>query len=241
MKQTKKITSEGLAFFEEKDMKKLRKYSLQGWHVYDFSIRGYKLEKGESRDYIYNIDYRFLNDDEKEEYIELCAQTGWTHIASDGDLHLFRANRGTKPLYTDQGTKVEKYAQSGRTMSKVVVPFVLITVLLWIGEIFSSGIVESILFTIATILTVIALPLVWATITIFKNKWKLAGRKGLVTFVSILPILLFCVAAYVVFFVEKREGTIIFLSYMLFGAIGFSYLISLVTLIYQKVRKKAVY
>lgn len=36
MKQTKYMMSGGLAFSEEKDMEKLRRYSLKGWHVRDF-------------------------------------------------------------------------------------------------------------------------------------------------------------------------------------------------------------
>nr|WP_222115737.1 DUF2812 domain-containing protein [Virgibacillus sp. SK37] len=68
MKETKYITSGGLAFSEDQDMEKLRQYSLKGWHVSDFKFMGYTLEKGESSDYIYNIDYRSLKDGEEEEY-----------------------------------------------------------------------------------------------------------------------------------------------------------------------------
>ena len=47
MRQTKYITSGGLAFSEDKDMEKLRRFSLKGWHVSGFKFMGYTLEKGE--------------------------------------------------------------------------------------------------------------------------------------------------------------------------------------------------
>ncbi|MFD1852244.1 hypothetical protein [Oceanobacillus bengalensis] len=46
MRQTQYIMSGGLAFSEDKDMEKLRRYSLDGWHVSDFKFMGYTLEKG---------------------------------------------------------------------------------------------------------------------------------------------------------------------------------------------------
>ena len=64
MRQTKYIMSGGLAFSEDKDMEKLRRYSLKGWHVSDFKLMGYTLEKGESSDYIYSVDYRSLKENE---------------------------------------------------------------------------------------------------------------------------------------------------------------------------------
>ena len=70
MRQTKYITSGGLAFAEDKDMEKLRSYSLSGWHVRNFQFMGYMLEKGERAEYIYSVDYRLLKDNEEEEYFD---------------------------------------------------------------------------------------------------------------------------------------------------------------------------
>ena len=112
MRQTKYITSGGLAFSEDKDMEKLRRFSLKGWHVSGFKFMGYTLEKGESSDYIYSVDYRSLKEDEEEEYFDFFSSSGWSHIASEADIHLFRAHPGTKPIYTDRDTTVEKYKNS---------------------------------------------------------------------------------------------------------------------------------
>ena len=129
MRQTKYITSGGLAFSEDKDMEKLRRFSLKGWHVSGFKFMGYTLEKGESSDYIYSVDYRSLKENEEEEYFDFFSSSGWSHIASEADIHLFRAQPGTKPIYTDRDTTVEKYKNSSDSMKKLAIPFVLITVL----------------------------------------------------------------------------------------------------------------
>ena len=106
MSQTKYITSGGLAFSENKDMEKLRRYSLKGWHVSDFKFMGYTLEKGVSSDYVYSVDYRSLKAEEEEEYFDFFSSAGWSHVASEADIHLFRAIPGTKPIYTDRHTTV---------------------------------------------------------------------------------------------------------------------------------------
>ncbi|GGN54278.1 MULTISPECIES: DUF2812 domain-containing protein [Oceanobacillus] len=106
MSKTKYITSGGLAFSEYEDMDKLRRYSLKGWHVSDFSFMGYTLEKGENKDYIYTIDYRSLHADEQDEYFDFFFNSGWSHVSSSADIHLFRARPGTKPIYTDPDTTI---------------------------------------------------------------------------------------------------------------------------------------
>ena len=58
MVKTKYVMSNGLAFGEKDDLKKLQKLSLKGWHVKDFKFMGYVLEKGEPEEYIYSLDYR---------------------------------------------------------------------------------------------------------------------------------------------------------------------------------------
>ena len=88
MRQTKYITSGGLAFSEDKDMEKLRRFSLKGWHVSGFKFIGYTLEKGENSDYNYSVDYRSLKENEEEEYFDFFLSSGWSHIASEANIHL---------------------------------------------------------------------------------------------------------------------------------------------------------
>lgn len=200
MRQTKYIASGGLAFSEDKDMEKLRRFSLKGWHVRDFRFMGYTLEKGESSDYIYSVDYRSLKKGEEEEYFDLFSSFGWSHVASEEDIHLFRAHPGTRPIYTDRDTRTEKYKNLSDSMMKLAVPLVLITVLAWVGAIISAGILESSLIVVATILSIIALPTAWTIMTTYSNKWKVEERKGLVNFVKTIPILVLLIVAILLLF-----------------------------------------
>lgn len=49
MRQTKYMMSGGLAFSEDKDMEKLRQFSLKGWHVSGFKFMGYTLKKDKAQ------------------------------------------------------------------------------------------------------------------------------------------------------------------------------------------------
>jgi len=70
MSQVKYVMSGGLAFSEDKDMEKLRRFSLKGWHVSAFKFMGFRLEKGQCSDYIYSVDYRSLKEEETAEYFD---------------------------------------------------------------------------------------------------------------------------------------------------------------------------
>jgi len=220
MRQTKYITSGGLAFSEDKDMKKLRRYSLKGWHVSDFKFMGYTLEKGESSDYIYSIDYRWLKEDEEEEYFDFFSSSGWSHIASEGNIHLFRAYPGTKPIYTDRDTTVEKYENSNGFMKKFTIPVVLITLLLWIGVMLSSGTLKSLLFLAAVFMSAIAVPTAWTAITTYSNKWKAEGRGRLANLGRTIPFLLLLVAFIILLFIGGAGNTVSILKGAIIGGIA---------------------
>lgn len=232
MRQTKYIMSGGLAFFEDKDMKKLRSYSLKGWHVSDFKFMGYTLEKGESSDYIYSVDYRSLEADEEEEYFGFFSSSGWSHIASEATIHLFRAHPDTAPIYTDRDTTVEKYENLNSSMKNLVIPLILITALIWIGTMVSSGTLTSFLQIIATILSVIAIPLVWTVVATYTNKWKVGGRKGLVNLVNVILIII------IIFIFIDGIGVTGKLLKMMIGAIALPTAIWLIMSLYHKVGVK---
>lgn len=240
MRQTKYIPSGGLAFSEDEDMEKLRRFSLKGWHVSGFKFMGYTLEKGESLDYIYSIDYRLLTEDEEEEYFAFFSSAGWSHIASEANIHLFRALPGTQPIYTDRDTTVEKYKNLSDSMNKLAIPFVFITALVWIGAMISSGILQSILLGVAVILSIIALPTAWTIITTYSNKWKVEGRKGLVNLVKTLPFLVLLIVVILLLFVRGIDSTIKLLTYMIAGAIALPTAIWVIMTLYHKMGEKKV-
>lgn len=237
MRQTKYITSGGLAFSEDKDMEKLRRFSLRGWHVCDFKFMGYTLEKGKSSDYIYSVDYRSLKEDEEGEYFDFFSSSGWSHIASEGDIHLFRAHPSTKPIYSDRDTSVEKYENLNSSMKRLAIPLVLITVLIWIGAMISSGILKSTLQVIAVIFTVIAIPTAWTVIATYKNKWEVKDKKGSVILLKTIPFLLVLIAVIILLFVD---GSAVYtLASMVIGAIALPTAVWVIMSLYHKMGGKS--
>ncbi|RUL48818.1 DUF2812 domain-containing protein [Lysinibacillus antri] len=136
MKQVKYIPSGGLAFFEEKEMKKLAEYAKEGWILEKIAGLGYKLRKGERKDIEYSLDYQKEVDDE---YFALFEAAGWSHVCSVGnEIHIFSASTGTKPIYTDRPTTIEKYEREKKQMGKSALPFFISTVVFWLLGIFSN-------------------------------------------------------------------------------------------------------
>ena len=237
---TKYVMSGGLAFAEEKDMEKLRALSLKGWHVRHFAFMGYKLEKGSGKDYIYSVDYRPLKEGEAGEYYDFFASSGWTHIATQGEIHLFHALPGTKPIHSDCDTVAEKHENLGHPAKWPTISLVFITILLWIGTLLSEGSVQGIFNAAAVISCIFTIPTAWTVVTIYRNKWSAERKTGLVKLAKTLPILVFLLAASVIFSnVDRFGGSISLLAYMLFGAVAFPTAIWASMFLFQKLRKKS--
>ncbi|MDQ0207407.1 DUF2812 domain-containing protein [Alkalicoccobacillus murimartini] len=221
MSQTKYVMSGGLAFAEEKDMEKLRQFSLKGWHVTDFKFMGYVTEKGQSSDYIYSVDYRTLKEGEKEEYFDFFLSSGWSHISSSGEIHLFRAAPGTTPIYSDRESVAEKHQNLGSTSKWIALSSVLLAVLAWIGLYLSSGNIKNV-FAVATFpLTIVAVPSAWTVMTIYKNKWMAEEKKALVNMArTIIPLFLLGCVLFLIFF-NGTENSMRTLAYMIVASITF--------------------
>lgn len=236
MGRKKYMMSGGLAFREKKDMEKLHRFSLKGWHVNDFTFMGYSLTKGESADYIYSVDYRSLKEDEAEEYFDFFSSSGWSHVASEGDIHLFRAQPNTKPIYSDRDTAVEKYESLARSLNRFTIPFVLLTVLSWVGVMSSSGMFQTILSIIAVIFTIIAFPLALTVIATHYNKWKVKGQRGFIRLFTTMSVLLFLIA--ILIWLSVSDRALNMLASMLIGAIALPIAIWIIMSLYQKMTGK---
>lgn len=236
MSRMKYIMSGGLAFSENKDMEKLRKYSLKGWHVREFKFMGYLLEKDESKDYIYNIDYRLLEENEKEEYFNVFTTSGWFHVASEGDVHLFRAKPGTRPIYTDNDTTIEKYENSSNLLNKLSLPLILLTIVAWIGSALSTAALHTTLEVIAIVLTIIAVPAAFTLLAAYRNKWKVEGKRGLVTLTRLVPYLFILAGVIALLSIFGSNLTLKIITSALIGGVGLPLAIWLITSVYYKVK-----
>lgn len=238
MRQTKYITSGGLAFSENKDMEKLHSYSAKGWHVSNFKFMGYTLERGEAADYIYSVDYRWLDTHEEAEYFDFFSASGWSHVTSSGNIHLFLAHPGTKPIYTDRDTTAVKYENSGASMLKLAIPLVLLTAFVWLGVMVSAGPLKSLFLLLAAIFSAIAFPMAGTAITTYGNKWKAEGRRGLANIMKATPAFLLLITVIILLFVRGTGTTIDIVTSMVIGAIVFPVAIWMIMSLYYKINGK---
>ncbi|MCS0670283.1 DUF2812 domain-containing protein [Cytobacillus firmus] len=128
MKKTYKI-SNGLAFFEQKDLQMLREKAAEGWMVESFKGGLYTFTKSGPKDVIFSIDYHELTPEDEEEYCELFAAAGWTHVYSHTGIHLFKAVPGTPPIYSDAASKTDQVKRSAKPVYIVTIAALLFTII----------------------------------------------------------------------------------------------------------------
>ena len=91
-------------------MKRLKNYASQGWILEDI-IGGffYKLKKDKPQDIVYNLDYQT---DVNEEYLTIFKEAGWKLVVSvENQMHIFSAEAGIKPIYSDCESEIDKYTR----------------------------------------------------------------------------------------------------------------------------------
>ena len=106
--KSKYVMISGLAFSEEGDMEKLKNYASQGWILEDI-VGGffYKLRKDKPQNIVYNLDYQT---ETNEEYFTMFKEAGWKLVVSiENYMHIFSAQAGTKPIYSDCESEIDKY------------------------------------------------------------------------------------------------------------------------------------
>lgn len=128
MKKTYKI-SNGLAFFEQKDLQMLREKAAEGWMAESFKGGLYTFTKSVPEDVIFSIDYYELTPGDEEEYCELFGASGWTHVYSHTGIHLFKAVPGTPPIYSDAASKTDQVKRSSKPVYIVTIAAFLFTII----------------------------------------------------------------------------------------------------------------
>lgn len=173
MVRKKRLASEGIAFSEKTDLRKLREQAAQGWIVKRYKGMGYELEEGQAEDVIFSIDVNALSKQDEEEYFEMFRAGGWEHVCSSYDTHLFKAKPGTPPIYTDKESEVGKL---DRLLSSVLPLSLYSFVILVIGAFglfITSGTLEWVFKIIFLIAFVVAVPCVMMLVTLKIRKKRM--------------------------------------------------------------------
>ncbi|MGE6515366.1 DUF2812 domain-containing protein [Lysinibacillus sphaericus] len=172
MRKTKYITSNGIAFSENKDLEVLTKYAAKGWIVKRFKKMGYELEKGPAEDVIFSLDVRSLEDNELEEYIEIFEMAGWTYVCSSYNMHLFKATPGTNPIYTDLESKLDKVKRLRKSVIPAVVISVTILIVSYVLHVISSGQLSTIFLVVFMLSIVLAVPMAMTLMATYYHSYR---------------------------------------------------------------------
>lgn len=135
--KNKYVMVNGLAFSEKGDMEKLKDYAAEGW-ILDGVVGGffYKLRKDKPQNIVYTLDYQF---DASEEYFDIFKEAQWELVLSiNNKMHIFCAPAGTKPIYDDSETEIDKYIDIRNQMKKVAIYSLIIAMVLTGVLVFSS-------------------------------------------------------------------------------------------------------
>ncbi|WP_392485965.1 DUF2812 domain-containing protein [Haloimpatiens sp. FM7315] len=198
----------GLAFSENSDMKKLENYASKGWILQDI-VGGffYKLKKDKPQSIIYSLDYQNNAD---EEYFSIFKEAGWNLVVSGGGMYIFSAPAGTKPIYSNSKSEIDKYVRAKNSSKKGVI-FSLAMCLPILAFIFLSAIYIKFLFPVSIILLmidVVVFVFSFMPYLSYKSRIKNCG--------------------------EKYELTSNKIQAIVFGLIGIAFLIQAIKLLLQK-------
>lgn len=160
----------GLAFSEELDMKKLKKYAKHGW-ILDGITAGlfYKLRRDTPKNIEYSLDYQSEAD---EEYFKIFSEANWTKVVSISNvMHIFWAPEGTKPIYSDRESEIDKYERMKSIMGKGSVLSLLATVAFVIFSSFNQP-----LFFVLSIISMIVFIFYFMPYVAYKYRLRLLKK-----------------------------------------------------------------
>jgi len=116
----------GLAFDEDRLLKKLVLMAKEGWMLDRMTTLRYRLVKTEPQNLCYAMDYKKVKPEEEAEYLAVLSESDWKHACSMQGFHFFFAKSETVPIYTDQVSKIEKYSGYKRASFLVMLILVLL-------------------------------------------------------------------------------------------------------------------
>lgn len=140
-KKNRYILNMGLAFDEDRAMKKLCLRAKEGWILDEMSLLSYKLVKGKPKELVYAIDCKKLGEN-GDEYFQLFQNSGWEHMCSYGDFHCFSAPPETVPIYTEKENYLNKYKSQKEGYKKVTTISILMLIVVTLIELVLGGRIE---------------------------------------------------------------------------------------------------
>ncbi|GAA0179964.1 DUF2812 domain-containing protein [Clostridium sediminicola] len=181
-KKYKYILNMGLAFDEDRAIKKFSAMAKKGWILEKMTLFRYRLVKSERKNLVYSMDYKEL-EKKDDEYFLLFENSGWQHMCSYGPFHFFAASPGSVPIYTDKENYLNKYSRCNKTYKNTAAISVSLLILVALIKILLSNkilgtMLENVLFFIGAISAVFAAPSVMVAIAYHRRKKRILNNKS---------------------------------------------------------------
>jgi Protein of unknown function (DUF2812). len=178
----KYLMNMGLAFDEDRIIKKLGQLSKDGWRLKEMTLFRYKLIKGELEELVYSLDYKEICRDEEDEYFGLFESSGWKHMCSYGPFHFFAAPPNTVPIYTDKENHIAKYKSTKDIYHKTLFYCIIVLTALALLEYFAGSVLKNtifkhILLSVEVLSTALAVPSLMVSVAFFIRERKILNSK----------------------------------------------------------------
>ena len=116
----------GFALSNDRCMKKLEKYSAEGWYFKKYLVFFMLLEKGEKKKCKYRLLYEKKFDKEREEFY---AANGWQVVRNSHFWQILRGEADAVELYTDAVSEKEMWKQRIKFNSILAAIFIIVGIL----------------------------------------------------------------------------------------------------------------
>lgn len=179
MAETKRMVNMGWAFREERMLEKFSQFAGEGWvfKKQQKKILFFEFEKGAPEYVDFAMTYPIGLED-RDEYIQIFAGSGWTLVSDCCGYLIFKAPKGAVPIFTEKSHLVDLWKNEMRKWSLYFVVSLLwmIAFGFFLNVAVSSKVLEFI-FLIGFILTVMLTFIFGMTTMGFAVKWKKCSKR----------------------------------------------------------------
>ncbi|AEQ05612.1 DUF2812 domain-containing protein [Corynebacterium pseudotuberculosis] len=107
----------GLAFPPNKDLELFSRMAAKGKHLSGVGLagHGWTFKDGEPEHAIFDLVYEH---NPHQDFYDIFAAAGWTHVLSASNIHVFKAPPGTTPAHTSIESKREEFTRQIKIFSR---------------------------------------------------------------------------------------------------------------------------
>lgn len=163
--------SSGLAFEPEKDLATFAEMAAQGKRLTGIAHlgHGWRFVEGAPEDVVFDLAYEL---DPDADYLECFRASGWSHVLTAGDAHIFKAAPGTAPVHTDAESRREELLRERNRFAG----FSLITLLFFVAVGLGVSQVDWNVWLEMALLLVALIPVVYTVLPLV-GYWYRSGRR----------------------------------------------------------------